>query len=171
MDVSALFNMSYGLYVLSTKDTDGRLVGCVINTAVQTSSNPASISVSTNKENYTTEAILRSRKFTLSILSQKATMETIGLFGFWNSKEKDKFETIPFRLLDSGLPILTKDVCSYLECNVKESIDCYTHKLILADLVDAGRLESDPPMTYDYYHKVVKGIVPKKAATYVETEN
>jgi flavin reductase (DIM6/NTAB) family NADH-FMN oxidoreductase RutF len=167
MDITALFNMSYGLYILATRDTDGRLVGCAVNCAAQASAEPPSMLVGTNIDNYTTAAILRSGAFTVSILSEKATLATIGVFGFRSSKDLDKFSALPHIVTEAGMPVLTQDTCGYVECRVTQSFDSHTHKIIVGDIVDAKKLNADPPMTYDYYHRVVKGKTPKNAVSYV----
>ncbi|MDR1538398.1 MAG: flavin reductase family protein [Clostridiales bacterium] len=170
MDISALFTISYGLYVLSAKDTDGRYVGCVINAAMQSSAEPPSMVVCSNKENYTTDAILRSGKFVVSVFSQDADMATIGRFGFRTSKDIEKFEGMPMRLTESGLPALEKFVCSFMECEVKNYIDIHTHMLIQGDILQTERVSDAAPLTYDYYHKVIKGLTPKKAVSYVKPD-
>ncbi|MDR1560635.1 MAG: flavin reductase family protein [Clostridiales bacterium] len=166
MDLTALFSLNYGLYVLSTRDTDGKYVGCVINAAMQITAEPPSMVVSSNIDNYTTSAILRSGMFTLSVFSEQATLKTISMFGFRSCNEIDKFEAMPYIVTESGLPVLTREVCAYVECKVTGTEDIHTHKLIKGDIIDARYLSKDPPMTYNYYHKVVKGKTPQKAASY-----
>ncbi|MDR2649628.1 MAG: flavin reductase family protein [Clostridiales bacterium] len=166
MDLTALFSLNYGLYVLATRDTDGKYVGCVVNAAMQITAEPPSMAVSSNSQNYTTGAVLRSGMFTLSVFSEQAALKTISTFGFRSSNDIDKFKAMPYIVTESGMPVLTREVCAYVECKVTGSEDIYTHKLIRGDIIDSRRLSKESPMTYNYYHKVVKGKTPKKAASY-----
>jgi ferric-chelate reductase [NAD(P)H] len=165
-DASSLFSMTYGLYIISAK-SDGRLYGCIINSAVQTSAEPPSLAVSTNDLNRTTKAILDSGRFAVSILNQDADMKLIGRFGFRTSEGFDKFEGQPVIYTASGLPILSACVCAYVECLVAGSRQAHTHKIIFGDVVEAARIDAAAaPLTYDYYHKVIKGKTPKNAVSY-----
>ena len=74
MDTSALFKISYGLFVLTAKGKDGRKSGCIINTAMQVTSNPVRICFTVNKANFTHDLVLESGRFTLSVLSEKASV-------------------------------------------------------------------------------------------------
>lgn len=169
MDIKALFNLTYGLHVLGSIDVDraDAPVGCIINTAVQITATPSTLAVSCNKDNYTNQCIAKSSLFTLSILTENVNESIIGTFGFSSSKDKNKYEGLSYFQTANGLPVLNAGVCSYLECKVINKVDCYTHTIFIAEIVDAKILASDKPMTYDYYHRVIKGKAPKNAPTYV----
>lgn len=166
MDATALFNLSYGMYVISSKDGD-RNIGCVANSATQISSSPATLAISLNKLNYTTACVQKSGLFTLSILSEKARAELIGTFGFNSGKETDKFDGIDFITAESGLAVPKEGICAYLDCRVINQTDCYTHTVFFAEIADARNLAAETPMTYAYYHRVIKGKAPKNAPTYI----
>jgi flavin reductase (DIM6/NTAB) family NADH-FMN oxidoreductase RutF len=168
IDFSALFSLSYGLYVLSAKGADGKFYGCIANSAVQISAEPPSMAVSTNVGNLTTKAIVESGRFAISVLTQDADMPLIGRFGFRSSADFDKFEGVRLILTESGLPILGEKTCAYMECAVTGVHNAHTHKVIFGDLVEAKKLDSSaPPLTYGYYHTVIKGKTPKAAVSYV----
>lgn len=167
MDITALFNLSYGLYIVSAKDGD-RNVGCVVNSVTQISATPATLAISINKDNYTNPCILKTGKFAVTILSEKVNPNVIGTFGFSSSKNKNKFNEVSYKTLESGLAIPTDGVCSYIECSVINQLDCFTHTIVVAEITDAQNIAKEPPMTYDYYHKVIKGKAPKNAPTYVD---
>lgn len=167
MDITALFNLSYGLYVVSSKDGD-RNVGCVVNSIFQVTSSPATLAISINKDNYTNQCVLKTGRFAVSILAENAGNNIIATFGFSSSRDKDKFESVEYFVTESGLPVLNEGVCSYLECKVIDKLDCFTHTIIVAEITDAKNLFKEPPMTYAYYHRVIKGKTPKNAPTYVE---
>ncbi len=166
MNKAALYNLSYGLYIIGAKDGQ-RNVGCVVNTVTQSTSNPVTLTVCINKDNYTNICIKQTKEFSVSILSEK-TMESIfGIFGFSSSRDKDKFAEVPFDLTPSGLPYINEGVTGYLQCKVINSIDNFTHTIFIAEVTEAENLFKEPPMTYAYYHNVIKGKTPPKASSYV----
>jgi flavin reductase (DIM6/NTAB) family NADH-FMN oxidoreductase RutF len=110
--------------------------------------------------------VLSSRKFSISIVSETTPPLVIGTFGFFSSKEKDKFEGFRTGTLD-GLPYVDENTCGVLTCEVVSTTDAATHTVILAKVTDAKKLSGTTPMTYAYYHNVIKGTAPKNAPTYV----
>jgi len=172
MDITTLFKLSSGLYIIGTKDSEKKsqtgFAGCVVNTVVQATSKPVTLTVCINKDNYTNACIKKVNEFSVSILSEKIKESTIGLFGFSSSKEKDKFSEVPYGLTPSGLPYLKDGVTGYIQCKVLSFTDDYTHTIFIAEVQEAENISTEPPMTYEYYHKVIKGKAPKNASTYVE---
>lgn len=169
MNVNALNKLSYGMYVIATK-YNNRNIGCFVNTVTQITAENPIISVSINKQNYTNEALKIGTKFSVSILSEKTDSKVIGGFGFISSRDTDKFEKIKY-IIKEEIPIIDEHTCGYLICEVINIIDAETHNIFLARVLDAEELEKDAiPMTYEYYHKVIKGKAPKTAPTYIEEE-
>ena len=164
MDTKALRDLTYGMYILGTKDGD-RLTGCTVNTVIQVSSEPALISVCVNRNNFTNLCIKASGGFSVSILSEEATGEIIGSFGFRSGKEVDKFDGTAYQLTADGFPVLTSAVCGWLSCQLVDSMELDTHTLFIGKLTDAKQLDGKP-MTYTYYHQVIKGKAPANAPTY-----
>ena len=156
--------LSYGMFVISTKENE-KNIGCFVNTVVQiTSENPV-ISVSINKNNYTNGGIRKTNKFAVSILSESTNPEVIGKFGFFSSKDTNKFESFKFEEIDN-IPVLKENMCGYLICEVINIVDVGTHDIFLAKVIKTKKENEVKPMTYSYYHKVVKGSTPKNAPTY-----
>jgi flavin reductase (DIM6/NTAB) family NADH-FMN oxidoreductase RutF/rubredoxin len=175
MDITTLFKLSSGLYIISTKDDEKKsqsgYAGCVVNTVVQSTSKPVTLTVCINKDNYTNVCIKKTNEFSVSILSEKIKESTLGLFGFSSSKGKDKFAETPYGLTPSGMPYLKDGVTGYIQCKVIGFTDNYTHTIFIAEVQEAENISNEPPMTYDYYHRVIKGKAPKNASTYVEEGN
>ncbi len=166
MDETVLWKLSYGMYALCADD-NGRPVGCIVNTASQiTSVNPI-IAVSVNKNNYTYGVIEKTKKFALSILSEETPAATIGVLGYQSGKNTNKFEKVAYRL-EHGLPILEEAICGWLICDVLSIVDCETHGIVLARVSAAENGTAGQPMTYKYFHEVIKGKAPKNAPTYHE---
>ncbi len=168
MDLKALYNLSYGVYVTATLDK-GRPVGCVTNSVMQVTASPATVAVSVNHDNFTNRCIQENGYFSVSILTTQASPAVIGTFGFSSSKHTDKFENIPYRTVQ-GIPVL-QDCCGYIVCRVMDKMESSTHTVFLGEVVDAGGYTGDEPMTYAYYHNVIKGKSPKNAPTYVPEDS
>jgi len=172
MDITTLFKLSSGLYIIGTKDYEKKsktgFAGCVVNTVVQATSKPVTLTVCINKDNYTNVCIKKANGFSVSILSEKIKESTLGLFGFSSSKDKDKFSEIPYGLTSSGMPYLKEGVTGYIQCRLISFTDNYTHTIFIAEAQEAENISDEPSMTYEYYHKVIKGKAPKNASAYVE---
>ena len=167
IDTKAFRTMNYGMYIVSTKRGD-ELVGCVVNTFQQVTSKPARVSVAINKENYTAGAILEAGRFEATVLSESASMELIGTFGFKTSAEIDKFADTPHSFDEAGIPFVTEGAVAHVGARVIESIDVGTHFLIVGEVECAEVLSGEQPMTYAYYHQVKGGKTPPKASSYEE---
>lgn len=166
IDRKAFRTLSSGLYVISSVAKDGRFCGCVVNTLLQVASEPAQLLVSLNKQNATTSAVAGCERFCAGVLSQDATKELIGTFGFKSSKDVDKFAEFEHTVDGSGLPRLTQDVLAIFEVSVDSMIDVGTHIVFIGTVQTAEVTGEGTPLTYDYYHRVMRGKTPAKAATY-----
>lgn len=155
MDKEVMFQLSYGLYLLTARDGD-RKNGCIINTAMQQTDEPNRISVTVNKRNYTQEMIERTGLFNLSILDESAEFATFRHFGFQSGREVDKFADRPVDLSENQVPYLAEGCCGFLSAKVCQTLDLGSHMFFLAEVTDAQRLSRKPPMTYAYYHAQVK---------------
>ena len=164
---NAFRNMSYGVYVVSTLDGE-RPTGCVANSAMQITSEPATIAVSINHDNYTNACIEKTGKFAISILTEQSDAGIIGRFGFQSGKDVNKFDGVE-AVVKEGISVVA-DACSYLVCKVIDKMETATHTVFLGEVIAADVLKEEEPMTYAYYHKVVKGKSPKNAPTYIAEE-
>lgn len=163
-NTKVLQDISYGMYIVTTKYNEKK-AGCIINTLTQVTSENPVISINLNKNNYTNQVIKESKVFSVSILSQNATLKLISNFGYASSKDKDKFKSVEYKE-ENNIPVVTEKVCGYLICEVINIIDCGTHDVILAKVVNLQKISNKEPMTYKYYHEVLRGTSPKNAPTY-----
>lgn len=168
MDIKVFNDISYGMYVVSSKNDKN--VGCFINTLVQITSNNPMVSISVNKDNYTNKCIKESKEFAVSILKEDSTDKIISIFGYSSSLDKDKFADVEYENV-MGLPVVVEDMCSYIVCDLVNVVDCGSHDLFIGKVKESKKLNDDRPMTYRYYHEVLKGKSPKNAPTYVELSN
>ena len=168
MKKDVLRKLSYGMYIVSSKDKNNKDVGCVVNTVVQITSNNPTIVVSINHDNYTNEVIRNNNKFLISILPTDIDKEIIGKFGYFTSHDTDKFSSVEYEELN-GIKYI-KDSIGVMSCRVVHVMETDTHTVFLASVDDEIMLNDKEVMTYKYYHDVLKGKSPKNAPTYVEEE-
>lgn len=166
MNKKVLRDVSYGMYIITTKESN-KEVGCIVNTFVQITSDNPVIAVSLNKNNYTNEAIKKTRKFAVNILSEDTKSEIIGTFGFKTSREVNKFKNVKYNLIDN-MPVLEEKICGYLICEVINIISVESHDIFLARVINMDKKEEINPMTYKYYHEVVKGKTSKNVQAYTK---
>ena len=165
LDLTALFNMSYGLYVVSA-EAEGQRAACLINTATQVTAEPPCMMVAVNKENVTAGVIARAGSFTVTAVDQTADMPYLGNFGFRTSADYDKFEKYETAVSDLGNPYSPEHACAVYDVKLADTVDVGTHYLFVGEVVAAEKLSAEPPLTYSYYHTVLKGKTPKKASSY-----
>ncbi|MBR2159724.1 MAG: flavin reductase [Clostridia bacterium] len=153
--MKAIYNISYGIFVLTAKDT--KINGCIINTLMQATSVPNRITITVNKDNYTTQMIKNTGKFNVSILDTTTDFDLIKRFGFASGKDTNKFAGFNgFDVANNGIPYITKHVNSYISAKVVDSFDVGTHITFLADVEADVVLNSEKPATYAYYLENIK---------------
>lgn len=162
---AVLWDMSYGVYVVSALD-NLRPVGCVANSAMQITHNV--IALSLNHENYTNSIVKKTGVFALSILSESSNPDIISTFGFSSGRDSDKFIKTKYKLIDN-LPVILDSV-GYLTLKTINTVELDTHTVFIAEITGGDIFSEKVPMTYKYYHDVIKGRAPKAAPTYVEPE-
>lgn len=167
MNKKALYKLSYGMFVVSSK-MDRKFNGQIANTVMQVTSEPPAIIVCINKDNLTHRYIENSMVFSVSVLSTEAPMKFIGTFGFKSGRDIDKFKGINYKIGITGAPVVLDNAVAYLEARVKNTIDAGTHTLFMGDIVDGDILSNGKVMTYEYYHEVKKGLISKNAPHYIE---
>ena len=164
MNTKALYNLTYGLYLLSA-NKDGKDNACIINTAVQIANNPARISIAAIKGNLTHDMILSTGTFNLSSITTDAPFSLFQRFGMQTGRDTDKFAGFNFTSRsENGLLYLTKYANAFLSLKVTDSIDLGSHTLFIAELTDGEGLSSDPSCTYSYYQTTIKRSAPKPSS-------
>ena len=164
MDITVLFKLTYGLYVVGCMDGD-RPVGCTINTCFQVTSENPILDISLNNNNFTLDAIKRNKRFSLSIIAEESDTSVIGQFGFCSSRTVDKYADYGYDWVE-GAQLVKGTFAGRLILDALTFVDNETHVVVMARLVETVKGEGTP-MTYDYYHRVVKGKAPKTAPTFV----
>jgi len=154
----ALFKISYGLYVLSTKE-NGKDNACIVDAFSQvTSTEPFMCVVNVNKQNFTHDMLTNTKKFNLSVLTKDAPFELFERFGLQSGREKNKFEGYGGKVSRSGNGLLyfTENTNAFMSFDVTGTSDFGTHTMFTAKLTESDVLSSDESVTYSYYREFIK---------------
>ncbi|MBF0493501.1 MAG: rubredoxin [Candidatus Omnitrophica bacterium] len=170
MNKCVLQNISYGVYVISSVK-DGKYNGLIGNCVIQITNEPITIAISISKKNLTHDFIMSSGLFTISILDRTAPLKFIGQFGFKSGRDTDKFVGVGYKVLPSGCPLVTDHTLSWISAKVLKNMDCVTHTLFLAEVMDGDTLKNGEPMTYEYYHQEKRGTTPENAPTFIKNSD
>jgi len=154
-DMSALYKIGYGLYVVTSHDGK-RDNGLIVNTVSQVTNTPNRIAVTINKENYSHHVIKNTGKMNVNCLSVKAPFEVFERFGFHSGRNVDKFEGITPSRSDNGLAILPNYTNAMLSLDVEQYVDVGTHGMFICRVTEARVFSDAESMTYAYYFEHVK---------------
>ncbi len=154
-DLNALFNIGYGLYVVTSNDGK-KDNGLIVNTVTQVTNSPNRIAVAINKENYSHHIIKQTGKMNINCLTTDAPFKVFEAFGFQSGRNVDKFADCEPLRSDNGLVFLPRYINSFMSLKVESYIDLDTHGLFICSVTEARVLSDKESMTYAYYHENVK---------------
>ena len=154
-DLSALTNIGYGLYVVTSNDGE-KDNGLIINTVTQLTDSPNRVAVTINKANYSYHVINQTKKMNVNCLSTSAPFSVFEKFGFKSGRNTDKFEGCEPLRSDNGLVFLPRYINSFMSLEVVQYVDLDTHGMFICEITEARVINDDPSMTYAYYHENVK---------------
>ena len=154
-DLTALFNIGYGLYVVTSNDGK-KDNGLIVNTVSQVTNSPNRIAVTINKDNYSHHVIKQTGKMNINCLSVDAPFSVFENFGFRSGRNVDKFEGSEPLLSDNGLAFLPRYINSFMSLKVEQYVDLDTHGMFICSVTEARVISDVETMTYTYYQKNVK---------------
>ena len=154
-NLSALFNIGYGLYVITSNDGK-KDNGLIVNTVTQVTNTPNRIAVTIKKENYSHNVIKQTGKMNINCLSTDAPFAVFEKFGFVSGRNTDKFEGCTPLRSDNGLIFLPRHINSFLSLEVEQYIDLDTHGMFICKVTEARVISDKETMTYTYYQENVK---------------
>ncbi len=154
-DLSALFNIGYGLYVVTSNDGK-RDNGLIVNTVTQVTSTPNRIAVTINKDNYSHHIIKKSGIMNINCLSTEAPFAVFENFGFTSGRNTDKFNNYEKLRSDNGLVFLSRYINSFMSLKVEQYIDLDTHGMFICSITESRVISDAETMTYTYYQNNVK---------------
>ena len=154
-DLSALFNLGYGLYVVTSNDGK-KDNGLIVNTVTQVTDSPNRIAVTINKENYSHHIIRQTGRMNVNCLTVDAPFKVFESFGFVSGRNVDKFAGCEPLRSDNGLVFLPRYINSFMSLKVEQYLDLDTHGMFICSVTEARVLSDRESMTYAYYHENVK---------------
>lgn len=154
-DLTALFNIGYGLYVVTTNDGI-RDNGLIVNTVSQVTNTPNRIAVTINKQNYSFHTIQKTGVLNVNCLDVSAPFSLFQRFGFQSGRTVDKFAGMEVLRSDNGLAFLPRYINSFMSLKVESYVDMDTHGMFICTVTEARVMSDAETMTYTYYQKNVK---------------
>ena len=154
-DLTALFKIGYGLYVVTSNDGK-KDNGLIVNTVTQVTSVPNRIAVTINKENYSHHVIKQTGKMNVNCLTVEAPFKVFETFGFRSGRNVDKFADCEPLYSDNGLVFLPRYINSFMSLKVEQYVDLGTHGMFICEVTEARVISDKETMTYSYYHANVK---------------
>lgn len=152
---SALFKISYGLYVITSYDGE-RHNGLIVNTVTQLTDTPKRVAVCINKTNYSHDVIKNTKIMNINCLTESTPFEIFKRFGFQSGKDKDKFDGLSFDTSENGLAVLKENINAFISLKVTDYVDVGTHGLFICDVSEAEIVSEEEAVTYTYYQKKIK---------------
>ncbi len=165
LDLSAFYKVTYGLYIVSSIHQE-KAAGCVVNTLVQVTAEPAKMAVAISKKNTTCAVLEQSGVFAAVALTQDTKQELLKVFGFQSSAKIDKFSGISVGIDKNGIPYPMENIAARFSCRVVDRLDLGTHFLFVGEAEEAEIICEDPLLTYEHYRLIRKGGTPKNAPSY-----
>ncbi len=151
----ALYNIGYGLYVLTCND-GVKDNGLIVNTVMQITGAPLRVAVAVNKTNYSHAVIKNTRKLNINCLTVDTPFSVFEKFGFQSGSTVDKFKGETVKRSLNGLVVLDKNVNAYMSLQVEDCIDFGTHEMFICSVVEAETIADAESVTYAYYQKNIK---------------
>ncbi len=154
-DMSALFHIGYGLYVVTSNDGK-KDNGLIVNTVTQVTNTPNRVAVTINKENYSHHIIKQTGKMNINCLTEEAPFSVFEKFGFVSGRNVDKFADCEPLRSDNGLVFLPRYINAVMSLKVEQYVDLDTHGMFICSVTEARVLSDKNTMTYTYYLENVK---------------
>ena len=154
-DLTALFNIGYGLYVVTSND-GAKDNGLIVNTVSQVTNTPNRVAVTINKQNYSHHVIKQSGVMNVNCLDVSAPFDLFQNFGFRSGRTADKFAGIEELRSDNGLRFLPRYINSFMSLKVESYVDLGTHGMFICSVTEARVMGSKETMSYTYYQNNVK---------------
>ncbi len=154
-DMTALFKIGYGLYVVTSNDGK-KDNGLIVNTVSQVTNTPNRIAVTINKDNYSHHVIKQTGIMNLNCLSTDAPFSVFENFGFQSGRTADKFANFQPLRSDNGLAFLPRYINSFMSLKVEQYVDLDTHGMFICTITEARVISDVETMTYTYYQNYVK---------------
>jgi flavin reductase (DIM6/NTAB) family NADH-FMN oxidoreductase RutF len=133
---TALRMVPYGLYVLTSEASDGRVAASTVNWVTQASFEPPLVVVGVKADSGAHALIKESGSFALNVLGKNQQPLA---FAFFKPAERDG-NTIAgeaFSNGKTGAPLLAS-AAAFLDCTLTDTVERGDHSVFVGEVVDAG---------------------------------
>lgn len=154
INTNALFNIGYGLYIVTAKDDKDN--ACIVNTVSQQTDSPLRVSVTINKQNLTHDMVKNTGVMNVHCLTEDTPFAVFEYFGFQSGRDMDKFKSSHLKKSENGLIVLPDYSNAFFSLKVQQEVDLDTHTMFICEVTEAEVISDKPTMTYAYYHANVK---------------
>ena len=165
MNLDALFQLTYGLYLITARQ-ENQMGGCIANTLTQVTAEPPRLCLALSKQNFTTELMVHSGRFCATVLNQSTNRDVIGTFGFRSGREQNKFASFSAAYDAAGIPYLPSVSSAQFSCCIEHTLALDSHLLFISRLEQAQCLSDVPVLTYTDYRQIRHGTTPKNAPSF-----
>lgn len=155
INTNALFNISYGLYVVTSNDGK-KHNGLIVNTVMQVTDTPNRVAVCINKVNYSHDVIKKTGIMNVNCLTESTPFEVFKQFGFQSGKDTDKFAGEQVKTSENGLALLKENINAFISLKVTDYIDLDTHGLFVCEVTESEIVSDEKAVTYTYYQQNIK---------------
>ena len=155
INTNALFNISYGLYVVTSNDGK-KHNGLIVNTVMQVTDTPNRVAVCINKVNYSHDVIKKTGIMNVNCLTESTPFEVFKQFGFQSGKDTEKFAGEEVKTSENGLALLKENINAFISLKVTDYIDLDTHGLFVCEVTESEIVSDEKAVTYTYYQNHIK---------------
>ncbi|MBR3932614.1 MAG: flavin reductase [Clostridia bacterium] len=155
INTNALFNISYGLYVVTSNDGK-KHNGLIVNTVMQVTDTPNRVAVCINKVNYSHDVIKKTGIMNVNCLTESTPFEVFKQFGFQSGKDTEKFAGEQVKTSENGLALLKENINAFISLKVTDYIDLDTHGLFVCEVTESEIVSDEKAVTYTYYQQNIK---------------
>ncbi|MBQ8057308.1 MAG: flavin reductase [Ruminococcus sp.] len=163
---TALFNIGYGLYIVTAREGD-KDNGCIVNAVTQLTDKKLRVAVTINKANLTHDMVKNTGVMNVNCLTEETPFAIFEYFGFQSGRDVEKFVSPNLHRSENGLVIQPNYSNAFFSLKVEQEVDLDSHTLFICEVTEAKVLSDKPTMTYAYYHKNVKPKPEKKSKGWV----
>jgi len=154
-DLTALFKIGYGLYVVTSNDGT-KDNGLIVNTVSQVTNTPNRVAVTINKANYSHHIIQQTGIMNVNCLDVSAPFSVFQNYGFQSGRTVDKFAGVEELRSDNGLRFLPQYINSFMSLKVESYVDLDTHGMFICSVTEARVMSDKETMSYNFYQSNVK---------------
>lgn len=153
IDWDILYKIPLGLYVLGAND-DKKDAGAIIDAVMMASNQPCALAVSCGNQGYTKQVIDKNLCFSLSVLPKDISPFVIANFGFFSSKDRNKWSFVKHHQFHK-LPVID-DALVHIYAKVIHKYELCSNTIFIAEVIDAITNKNGESLLYQDYRGKLK---------------